>query len=211
MCFFYVSNFCGLLQNKGIFISLLGSRVRFTLPSNSLGESLGAPKPSSPGDFHRSASTPHSLYAMGCENSSQFFHVTSSRSDENIAEQHVESLPTLLPLPAKYEESSVDDSSQRESRLLTEAFQRARDHLQRIACRAQTHCSRDLLWHRLFAGETEEEEKDGAKKSRRKSTVRKSSSESSLRQSWMKSVDSLNPGIEQVEFLRFFCILALGH
>ena len=148
---------------------------------------------------------------MGYENSSQFFHVTSSRSDENIAEQRMESLPTLLPLPAKYEESSVDDSFQRESKLLTEAFQRARDHLMRIACRAQTHCNRDLLWHRLFAGETEEEEKDGAKKTRRKSTVRKSSSESSLKQSWMKSFDSLSPGIEQVESLCFFCILAHGH
>jgi len=148
---------------------------------------------------------------MGYENSSPFFNVASSRSDENIAEQRMESLPTLLPLPTNYEESSVDDSSQRESRLLTEAFQRARDHLMRIACRAQTHCSRDLLWHRLFAGETEEEEKDGTKKARRKSTIRKSSSESSLKQSWMKSVDSLNPRIEQVEFLWLLCTLAQGH
>ena len=113
----------------------------------------------------------------------------------------MESFPTLLPIPTKYEESSVDDSSQRESRLLTEAFERTRNHVMRIACRAQTHCNRDLLWHRLYAGEAEEEERDGAKKARRKSTMRKSSSESSLKQSWMKSVDSLNPGIEQVESL----------
>lgn len=148
---------------------------------------------------------------MGYENCSQFFNVTSSRSDENIADQRMESLSTLLPLPAKYEESSVDDSSQRETMLLTEAFQRARDHLMRIACRAQTHCNRDLLWHRLFAGETEEEEKDVAKKARRRSSMRKSSSESSLKQSWMKSYDSLNPGAEQVESLWFFCTLAQGH
>lgn len=187
----------GSLQEGGDTEPGKGSRVRFTLPSNSSGESLGSLNPSSPGEFHRSASTPHSLFTMGYENSSQFFHVTSSRSDENIAEQRMESLPTLLPLPAKYEESSVDDSSQRETRLLTEAFQRARDHLMRIACRAQTHCNRDLLWHRLFAGETEEEEKDASKKTRRKSTIRKSSSESSLKQSWVKSYDSLSPGIEQ--------------
>lgn len=136
---------------------------------------------------------------MGYENGSQVFNVTSSRSDENIAEQRMESLPTLLPLPANYEESTVDDSSQRESRLVTEAFQRARDHLMRIACRAQTHCNRDLLWHRLFAGETEEEEKDGAKKTRKKNVMRKSGSESSLKQSWMKSFDLLNLGAEQVQ------------
>lgn len=138
---------------------------------------------------------------MGYESGCQVFNVTSSRSDENIAEQRWESLQTLLPLPANYEESSVDDSSQRETRLLTEAFQRARDYLMRIACRAQTHCNRDLLWHRLFAGETEEDEKDGGKKTRKKSVIRKSGSESSLKQSWMKSFDSLNPGAEQVESL----------
>ncbi|KAL9950647.1 hypothetical protein ACROYT_G043176 [Oculina patagonica] len=156
-----------------------GSRVRFTLPSSSSSGSLGVLNPPSPGEFHRSASSPHSLFTLGNDNGSQVFNFHASRSDENIAEQRRDSLPTLLPLPANYEESSPDNASQRESRLLTEAFNRARDHLVHIACRAQTHCNRDLLWHRLLVGETEEEEKDRAKRMRRKSVMRKSNSEAS--------------------------------
>ena len=190
--------FC--LKVSGLFPPL-GSRVRFILPSSSSSGSLGVPNPPSPGEFHRSASSPHSLFTLGNENGgSQVFKIAPSRSDENIADQRRDSLPTLLPLAANYEESSPDDVSQRESSLLTEAYKRARDHLVHIACRAQTHCNRDLLWHRLLAGESEEEGKDGAKKTRRKSVMRKSNSELSLKQSRMKSLDPLDPGTEQVTF-----------
>ena len=184
------------LKSRVLF-PLLGSRVRFTVPSS---DSSGFPVPylPSPGEFHKSASSPHSLFALGYEGGSQIFNVTASHSDESIAEQRRVS----LPLAANYEESLPENVSQRESRLLTEAFLRARDHLVHIACRAQTHCNRDLLWHRLLAGEPEEEEKDGAKKTRRKSVIRKSNSELSLmKQSWMKSIETLNPGAEQVKFL----------
>ena len=191
--------------------SPLGSRVRFILPSSSSSGSLGIPNPPSPGEFHRSASSPISLFALGHENGSQVFNITASHSDENIAELRRDSLPTLLPLPVNYEDSSSDNASQRESRLLTEAFQRARDHLLHIACRAQTHCNRDLLWHRLLAGESEEEEKDGAKKTRRKSVMRKSNSELSLKQSWMKGLDPLNPEDEQVTSVISFLFKAGVH
>ncbi|KAJ7386497.1 KICSTOR complex protein szt2 [Desmophyllum pertusum] len=174
-----------------------GSHVRFTVPSSDSSGFL-VPYLPSPGEFHKSASSPH----LGYEGGSQIFNVTASHSNENIAAQRRVS----LPLAANYEESLPENVSQRESRLLTEAFLRARDHLVHIACRAQTHCNRDLLWHRLLAGEPEEEEKDGAKKTRRKSVIRKSNSELSLmKQSWMKSIETLNPGAEQASPPRLSC------
>ena len=67
-----------------------------------------------------------------------------------------------LAVPS-YEGSLCDSVSEKEFRLITEAYQRARVHLVHVVCRAQTHCSRDMLWHRLLVGGIGEEEKDGTK------------------------------------------------
>jgi len=82
--------------------------------------------------------------------------------------------------------------------MLNEAFLRARGHLVHVVCRAQTHCNRDLLWHRLLAGGTGEEEKDGGKRGRRRSEVRRSGSDYSLKLTGMKGLDTLYPGADQV-------------
>lgn len=173
----------------------IASRVRFNLPT---GSSQGIPSLPSLGEFHRSASSPHSLYALGHEVSSKILNVTSSRSDEKIGDYHRNVLPPTAPIPEHYEEELPENVALPESTLLKEASLRGRDHLVHIICRAQTHCNRDLLWHRLLAGETGDEEKDGGKKSRRKSVMRKSNSETSLKQSWAKSLDTLSPGADQM-------------
>lgn len=168
-----------------------------------MGSSQGIPNLPSPGEFHRSASSPHSLYALGHEGGSQIFNVPSSRSDEKIGDHHRDVLPPFAPIPEHSEEELPENVALRESKLLKEASLRGRDHLVHIICRALTHCNRDLLWHRLLVGETEDEERDGGKKSRRKSVMRKSSSETSLKQSWAKTLDSLNPGADQVQSILF--------
>ena len=187
-------------KTRVLFIFFLASRVRFNLP---MGSSQGIPNLPSPGEFHRSASSPHSLYALGHEGGSQIFNVPSSRSDEKIGDHHRDVLPPFAPTPEHYEEELPENVALRESKLLKEASLRGRDHLVHIICRALTHCNRDLLWHRLLVGETEDEERDGGKKSRRKSVMRKSSSETSLKQSWAKTLDSLNPGADQVQSILF--------
>ena len=174
-----------------------GSRVRFTLPSSSSSGSLtGFINPPSPGEFHRSASSPHSLNILGSESGFQFPMFNSSRSQELIAEKRSGSAQELT----SSENTSSDNVSQREFRLLTEAFNRARVHLVHVVCRAQTHCNRDLLWHRLFVGGTGEEEKDAGKRGRRRSEVRRSGSDYSVKGNWMKGLDALCPGTEQVYF-----------
>ena len=182
------------------FLQLTGSRVRFTLPSSSSSGSLaGFINSSSPGEFHRSASSPHSLFALGNETGFQFPNsIIQSRSDENIGEQRSGSNVSFIQALATYESSLSDSVSQKETRLLTEAFQRARVHLVHEVCRAQTHCNRDMLWHRLLLGGTGEEEKDATKKSRRRSEMRRSGSDVNLKLNWMKSLDTLYPGAEQV-------------
>ena len=140
---------------------------------------------------------------MGHEVSSKILNVTSSRSDEKIGDYHRNVLPPTAPIPEHYEEELPENVALPESTLLKEASLRGRDHLVHIICRAQTHCNRDLLWHRLLAGETGDEEKDGGKKSRRKSVMRKSNSETSLKQSWAKSLDTLSPGADQVQSTQF--------
>ena len=178
-----------------------GSRVRFTLPSSgSSGSLAGFINPPSPGEFHRSASSPHSLFILGNESGFQFPNVTQSSSDENIAEQRSGSNLSFTQALASYENASSDNVSQRESRLLTEAFQRARVHLVHVVCRAQTHCNRDLLWHRLLVGGTGEEEKDGGRKGRRRSEVRRSGSDFNVKLNWMKGLDTFYPGAERVSW-----------
>ena len=188
---------CSLISGvKGLISRIItGSRVRFTLPSSSSSGSLtGFVNPPSPGEFHRSASSPHSLNTLGSDSGFQFPIFNSSRSVERIAEKRSGSAQELTT----NENASSDNVSQKESRLLTEAFNLARVHLVHVVCRAQTHCSRDLLWHRLFAGGTGEEEKDGGKRGRRRSEVRRSGSDYSLKASWMKGFDALCPWTEQV-------------
>jgi len=175
-----------------------GSRVRFTLPSSSSSGSLaGLFNPPSPGEFHRSASSPHSLFTLGNDSGFHFPNVIQSHSDENIAEQRSGSNVSFTQALATYEGVSPENVSQRESRMLNEAFLRARGHLVHVVCRAQTNCNRDLLWHRLLAGGTGEEEKDGGKRGRRRSEVRRSGSDYSLKLTGMKGLDTLYPGADQ--------------
>ena len=102
-----------------------------------------------------------------------------------------------LAVPS-YEGSLWDSVSEKEFRLTTEAFQRARVHLVHVVCRAQTHCSRDMLWHRLLIGGIGEEEKDGTKKARKRSEVRRSGSDYNGKAHWMKGLVTLYPGAEEV-------------
>ena len=176
-----------------------GPRVRFTLPSSSSSGSLGGFINSSfAGEFHRSASSPHSLFALGNNESGFQFPAAFAplRSGENIMEQRSGSNRSLA-VPS-YEGSLCDSVSEKEFRLITEAFQRARVHLVHVVCRAQTHCSRDMLWHRLLIGGIGEEEKDGTKKGRKRSEVRRSGSDYNVKAHWMKGLVTLYPGAEQV-------------
>lgn len=152
---------------------------------------------------------------MGNDSGFHFPNVIQSRSDENIAEQRSGSNVSFTQALATYEGASPENVSQRESGMMNEAFQRARGHLVHVVCRAQTHCNRDLLWHRLLAGGTGEEEKDGGKRGRRRSEVRRSGSDYSLKLTGMKGLDTLYPGADQVTSnfnlgLRTFCFFLLN-
>ena len=102
-----------------------------------------------------------------------------------------------LAVPS-YEGSLCDSVSEKEFRFITEAYQRARVHLVHVVCRAQTLCSRDMLWHRLLIGGIGEEEKDGTKKGRKRSEVRRSGSDYNVKAHWMKGLVTLYPGAEEV-------------
>ena len=164
-------------------------RIKFTIPSSASSSQLSTDiLPSSTG-FHRSASSPHSLYAMGSDSGGVFAHPSSSLFNDNIKEHRRESLPAPSSFTSSTDGSSNVKLSQREVRLLTEAYLRARDHLVHVVCRAQTHCNRDLLWHRLFAGGPGEEEKDGPRKGRRRSDVKKAGLDLTANGNWKKSFD----------------------
>ncbi|XP_020912267.1 KICSTOR complex protein SZT2 isoform X2 [Exaiptasia diaphana] len=118
--------------------------------------------------FHRSASSPHSLNKMVQEITKS--SITQSHSDENIPE----SKKRLGTSPHSYSSgaiSTMDGRSTREVALLNESSQRAHDHLVLVICRAQTHSKRDMLWFRLLAEGTSDEEKEAKK--RRKSEFRR--------------------------------------
>lgn len=151
------------------------SRVRFNLPSTATGGHFSEfMTPPSPGEFHRSASSPHSLFILGSDSSLQYSNLTSSLSEEHIVEQ-----------------SAVNNESQRETKLLNAAFNLAHDYLVHVVCRAQSHCNRDLLWHRLLVGGTGEEEKDVGKRGRRRSEVKRSGSDLSVKLKWMKAIEGV--------------------
>lgn len=199
-----------MAQAEHIFYFFTGSRVRFTLPSSSSSGSLaGFMNPPFPGEFHRSASSPHSLFILGSDSGFQFSNVTSSRSDENIAEQRSGSNTSFTQALNSYENASSENASRKETRLLTEVYNRALIHLVHVVCRAQTHCSRDLLWRRLLVGGTGEEEKDGGRKGRRKSEVRRSESDYSLK-NWMKGLDSYSGAEKVAEIGLCVCLNSLS-
>lgn len=161
-----------------------GSRVRFTLPNTASSGHLSETVTSaSPGEFHRSASSPHSLFLLGSESSVQYPNMTSF-SEENIVER-----------------SAFDNACHRESNLLTEAFNRAHDHLVHVVCRAQAHCNRDLLWQRLLVGGTGREERESGRRGRRRSEVSRTGSDASVKLKWIKAVEALKLASDQVTFV----------
>lgn len=153
-----------------------GPRVRFarTVTDNSTNQTRYSPerKPRQTLDlqssFHRSASSPHSLNKMVQEVTKS--SIPQSQSDENIADAKKK----LGTSPHSYSSgaiSTMDGRSSREVALLNESSVRAHDHLIHVICRAQTHSKRDMLWFRLLAGGTGDEDKEAKK--RRKSEFRR--------------------------------------
>lgn len=98
-----------------------------------------------------------------------FSSVPQSHSEENIAKKSLSGSPHSYSSGAL---SSLDGRTTREIALLNESSQKAHDHLLHVVCRAQTHSKRDLLWYRLLAGGTGEDDKE-IKKTRRKSEFRR--------------------------------------
>ena len=98
---------------------------------------------------HKSVSTPHSLYSMDTE----LLALSSSRSDDDLSE-------ILVP------DDGTDSTP--EGMLLLEASHNVQAYLKHVIARAQTHCTRDLLWMRLLAGVQGSEADKSEQKRRRK-------------------------------------------
>ncbi|XP_048580524.1 KICSTOR complex protein SZT2 isoform X3 [Nematostella vectensis] len=131
--------------------------------------------------FHRSASTPHSLYQLAA-NPSRLPGGALYHSEEDIAVKK-KSMSLSPRSQSASLLSTLDGRTNHELALLTDASNRAHDHLLHVVCRAQSHSKRDVLWYRLLSAGTGE---GGDGKKRRKSEFRRPGAD--LAASWNSGI-----------------------